>query len=38
MVFSDSDRAVIEACFREKGWRGARIVRVPMKEMVKAKR
>ena len=27
MVFSDSDRAVIEACFREKGWRGARIVK-----------
>ena len=27
MVFSDSNRAVIEACFREKGWRGARIVK-----------
>ena len=27
MVFSDSDRAVIEACFREKGWCGARIVK-----------
>ena len=27
MVFSDRDRAVIEACFREKGWRGARIVK-----------
>ena len=27
MVFSDNDRAVIEACFREKGWRGARIVK-----------
>ena len=27
MVFSDSDRAVIEACFREKSWRGARIVK-----------
>ena len=27
MVFSDSDRAVIEACFREKGWRSARIVK-----------
>ena len=27
MVFSESDRAVIEACFREKGWRGARIVK-----------
>ena len=27
MVFSDSDRAVIEACFREKGWHGARIVK-----------
>ena len=27
MVFSDSDTAVIEACFREKGWRGARIVK-----------
>ena len=26
-MFSDSDRAVIEACFREKGWRGARIVK-----------
>ena len=25
-MFSDSDRAVIEACFREKGWRGTRIV------------
>ena len=27
MVFSDRDRAVIEACFREKGWRVARIVK-----------
>ena len=27
MVFSDSDRAVIETCFREKGWCGARIVK-----------
>ena len=27
MVFSDSDRAVIEAWFREKGWSGARIVK-----------
>ena len=27
MVFSDSDRAVIEAYFKKKGWRGARIVK-----------
>ena len=27
MVFSDNDRSVIEACFREKVWRGARIVK-----------
>ena len=27
MVFSDSDRTMIEVCFREKGWCGARIVK-----------
>ena len=27
MVLSSSDKAVIEACFIEKGWKGARIVR-----------
>ena len=27
MVLSSADKAVIEACFKEKGWRGARIVR-----------
>lgn len=26
MVFSSSDKAIIETCFVEKGWRGSKIV------------
>ena len=26
-VFTDSDKAIIEACFKEKGWRSRRILR-----------